>query len=146
MRAYSIDLRERVLADCDAGLGTTAVAEKFSVSTAWVRRLKQRRREDGSIAPRTATPGPAPALAAHADRLRSLVREAPGLTAGEYRDRLGVRVAVVTVWRALRRLGLTFKKSPAGGRAGSPGRGRQAGGVAGRGDAPARPPQARVRR
>ena len=115
MRPYSIDLRERVLADCDAGMATKAVAEKFSVSTAWVRRLKQRRREDGSIAPRTATPGPAPALAAHTDRLRALVREAPGLTAGEYRDRLGVRVAVVTVWRTLRRLGLTFKKSPAGG-------------------------------
>jgi transposase len=146
MKAYSMDLRERVLADCDAGLPTKAVADKYRVSTAWVRRLKQRRREDGSIQPRTATPGPAPALAAHHDRLRALVREAPGLTAGEYRDQLGVRVAVVTVWRALRRLGLAFKKSPPGGRAGPPGRGRKAGGVAGRGGARARPAQARVRR
>src|SRR5687767_15465467 len=113
LRPYSIDLGQRVLKDCDGGLGTQAVAQKYSVSESWVRRLKQRRREDGSIEPRTATPGPAPALAAHHDRLRTLVREAPGLTAGEYRDRLGVRVAVVTVWRALRRLGLTFKKSPA---------------------------------
>ena len=146
MTPYSIDLRERVLKDCDGGLGTRAVAAKYAVSESWVRRLKQRRREDGSIEPRTATPGPAPALAAHHDQLRTLVREAPGLTAGEYRDRLGVRVAVVTVWRALRRLGLTFKKSPAGGRAGSPGRGRQAGGVAGRGHARTRPEAAGVRR
>jgi len=113
MKPYSMDLRQRVLADSDAGLPTKAVADKYRVSTAWVRRLKQRRREDGSIAPRTATPGPAPALAAHHDRLRALAREAPGLTAGEYRARLGVRVAVVTVWRALRRLGLTFKKTTA---------------------------------
>jgi transposase len=146
MKPYSIDLRERVLKDCDAGLGTRAVAAKYAVSESWVRRLKQRRREDGSIEPRAATPGPAPALAAHHDRLQALVREAPGLTAGEYRDRLGVRVAVVTVWRALRRLGLTFKKSPAGGRAGPARRGRQAVGVAGRGDARARPAPARVRR
>jgi transposase len=146
MKPYSVDLRRRVLGDCDGGMGTKAVAEKDSVSESWVRRLKQRRREDGSIAPRTATPGPTPTLAAHHDRLRVLVRETPGLTAGEYRDRLGVRVAVVTVWRALRRLGLTFEKSPPGGRAGSPGGGRQAGGVAGRGDARPRPPQARVRR
>jgi transposase len=146
MKPYSIDLRQRVLADCDAGLPTKAVADKYRVSTAWVRRLKQCRRETGSIEPRVATPGPEPTLAAHHDRLRALVREAPGLTAGEYRDRLGVRVAVVTVWRALRRLGLTFKKSPPGGRAGPPGRGRRAGGVAGRRDARARPAQARVRR
>jgi transposase len=146
MRPYSIDLRQRVLADCDAGLGTRAVADKYTVSESWVRRLKQRRREDGSIAPRTATPGPRPALAAHADRLRALVREAPGLSAGEYRDRLGVRVAVVTVWRALRRLGLTHKKSPPGGRAGPARRGRTAAGVAGRGDAHPRPAQGRVRR
>ena len=114
MKPYSMDLRERVLKDCDAGAGTRAVAEKYAVSEAWVRRLKQRRRETGSIGPRVATPGPAPALAAHHDRLRALVREAPGLTAAEYGDRLGVAVAAVTVWRALRRLGLTFKKSPSG--------------------------------
>jgi transposase len=146
MTPYSMDLRQRVLADSDAGLPTKAVADKYRVSTAWVRRLKQRRREDGSVAPRTATPGPQPALAAHHDRLRALVREVPGRTAGEYRDRLGVRVAVVTVWRALRRLGLTHKKSPTGGRAGPARRGREAGGVAGRGDARPRPAQARVRR
>src|SRR5689334_18259109 len=111
MTPYSIDLRERVLKDCDAGLGTKAVAAKYTVSPAWVRRLKQRRRETGSVAPRVARPGPAPALAACHDRLRALVREAPGLTAAEYGDRLGAGVAAVTIWRALRRLGLTFKKS-----------------------------------
>jgi len=132
MRAYSIDLRERVLTDCDAGLGTRAVAAKYAVSESWVRRLKQRRREDGSIEPRTATPGPKPALAPHADRLRQLAWDHPGLTAAEYRDRLGARVSPLTVWRMLRRLGLTFKKSrsgrpsrtartsPPGGRRGSP--------------------------
>ena len=132
MKPYSIDLRQRVLKDCDGGMGTQAVAEKYSVSQSWVRRLKQRRREDGSIEPRTATPGPAPAPATHHDRLRALAREVPGLTAGEYRDRLGVRVSPLTAWRMLRRLGLTFKKSrsgrpsrtartsPPGGRRGSP--------------------------
>lgn len=115
MRAYSMDLRLRVLAACDDGLGTTEVADTFAVSEAWVRRLKQRRKAAGEVAPRTpARRGPAPALAAHADRLLLLVRTAPGLTAAEYRDRLGVGVSVLTVWRALRRLGLTHKKSPSG--------------------------------
>ena len=52
MKAYSADLRQRVLADCDAGLGTKAVAEKYRVSPAIVRRWKQRRRETGELHPR----------------------------------------------------------------------------------------------
>ena len=103
MKPYSMDLRERVLAACDGGMGTAEVAETFAVSPAWVRRLKQRRRETGEVAPRTARPGPAPVLAADADRLRQVVRANPD------------RTAAVTVWRALRRLGLTHKKSAARG-------------------------------
>ena len=114
MVPYSIDLRRRVLKDCDAGMGTQAVAEKYSVSQSWVRKLKQQRRETGSIEPRTATPGPKPTLDPHAERLRELVRADPDLSAGEYRDRLGVDAAAVTVWRMLRRLGLTHKKSRSG--------------------------------
>ena len=52
MQAYSMDLRKRVLADSDAGMPTKQVAEKYGVSGAWVRWLKQRRRETGEIAPR----------------------------------------------------------------------------------------------
>ena len=50
MRAYSMDLRERVWADCRAGMKTPAVAQKYSVSASWVRRLKQRHKATGSPA------------------------------------------------------------------------------------------------
>ena len=53
MDSYSMDLRKRVLADCDAGRSTRQVAMKYRVSESWVRRLKQRRRESGEIAPRS---------------------------------------------------------------------------------------------
>jgi transposase len=115
MKPYSMDLRERVLAACDDGTGTAEAAETFGVSEAWVRRLKQRRRETGQIGPRVpARSGPKPALADEADRLRQVVRDHPGLSAAEYRDRLAVAVVPLTVWRALRRLGFTFKKSQSG--------------------------------
>jgi transposase len=110
MKPYSVDLRERVLAACDEGMGTAEAAEAFAVSPSWVRKLKQQRRETGSIAPRVGTPGPKPALAPHAGRLRALVRDQPDRRAAEYRDPLGVGAAPVTVWRVLRRLGLTHKK------------------------------------
>ena len=43
MRAYSMDLRERVLLDSDAGMKAADVAAKYRVSGSWVRLLKQRR-------------------------------------------------------------------------------------------------------
>ncbi|MBU0716639.1 MAG: helix-turn-helix domain-containing protein [Planctomycetes bacterium] len=52
MKAYSMDLRKRVLAMCDAGRTTREVARVFYVSEPWVRRLKQRRREEGIVCPR----------------------------------------------------------------------------------------------
>ena len=55
MAAYSMDLRLRVLRDADAGLPSDELAEKYSVSRAWVDRLKQRRRETGEVAPRKQT-------------------------------------------------------------------------------------------
>jgi len=53
MRPYSMDLRQRVLADCDDGMKTRAVATKYRVSESWVRRLKQRRAATGETAPRS---------------------------------------------------------------------------------------------
>ena len=53
MDSYSIDLRKRVLEDCDAGSSTRQVALKYRVSESWVRRLKQRQRELGEIAARS---------------------------------------------------------------------------------------------
>jgi transposase len=105
-----MDLRTRVLADCDAGLRTGAVAAKYTVSPAWVRRLLQRRRQTGETQPRQGRPGPKPQLAAQEGALRDLVAAVPDLGAAEYRDRLGLACSPLTVWRALRRLGLTFKK------------------------------------
>jgi transposase len=115
MRAYSTDLRGRILAACEGGMGTAEAAETFAVSASWVRRVKQRFRDAGEVAPRTpARRGPARALAGQDDRIRQEVQSHPGLTAAEYRTRLGVAASVVTVWRALRRLGLTHKKSRSG--------------------------------
>jgi transposase len=120
MRAYSMDLRVRVLADCDAGTATAAVAQKYRVSAAWVRRLKQRRAATGETAPRPGRAGPRPSWEAYADRLREAVRREPDATLAELKARLGLAVALSTLWRAVAALGLTVKKK-------SPGRPSRAG-------------------
>jgi transposase len=46
-----MDLRQRVVAACDAREGTRLqIAKRFGVSTSWIRGSVQRRRETGSIA------------------------------------------------------------------------------------------------
>ena len=52
MQAYSIDLRERVLADSDVGMRTKALAQKYRVSESWVRKVRKRWRDTGQIGPR----------------------------------------------------------------------------------------------
>ena len=118
---YAMDLRTRVLAACDRGRGAAAVAAKDTGSPAGVYRLLQRRRQTGETQPRKGRPGPPPRRAGQSDRLRQLAQAAPDLTAQEYRDRRGACCAVVTAWRALRRLGRTFqKKCPAPRSSGGP--------------------------
>jgi transposase len=110
MRPFSDDLRLRIHEACQAGDSTAEVAERFGVSTALVRRLKQRFRQTGCLAPKSGGRGPARKLAAHEDALRQAVRAYPDATPAEHRDRLKLPAARVTVWRALRRLRLTRKK------------------------------------
>jgi transposase len=110
MEPYSMGLRERVLADCDAGMATPAVARKYRVSPSWVRRLKQRRREGGTTAPRDHRTGPRPSWDAYADRLRQAIADDPDATLAELKARLGLAVVLSTLWRAVAALGLAVKK------------------------------------
>jgi len=113
MKPYSMDLRERVVAACDAREGSREqVAKRFGVSTAWIRRLLQRRRETGSFAARPQNPGRKPAIRGRQlDRLRRLVQRRPDATLRELKTGLNVSVSDGAMMRALRTLNLTLKKS-----------------------------------
>src|SRR3954462_13697033 len=117
MKAYSMDLRERVVAACDAHDGTRdQIAERFSVSVSWVRDLLKRRRDTGSIAPRPRGGGRPPAFdEAAGARLREAVRADPDATLEELAEAAGVACCPSAVHRALERLGITRKKSRGGG-------------------------------
>lgn len=114
MRAYSSDLRERVLADSDGGQGTRAVAAKYRVSESWVRRLKQTRRENGRTTPTVQRRGPTPGWVAHADAIRAAVAAAPDATLAEYRQRFALPLSRSALARAILALGLSRKKSRCG--------------------------------
>jgi len=110
MEPYPIEMRKRILAECDAGILTRLVALKYCVSESWVRRLKQRRRENGEIAARKAGSTPPSKWKPHAERIEAAVRDRPDATLAELREQLGLDMSLATLTRALRALQLTFKK------------------------------------
>jgi len=116
LKTYSYDLRERVVRACDAGTHSRQyLAELFGVSTAWIRRLLQRRRETGSFAAKPRGGGPASKMTEQrCGRLLVLVSAQPDATLAELQQRLGAPVHRSTIARALARLGWTVKKKCCG--------------------------------
>src|SRR4051812_24309389 len=112
MRPYSMDLRERVAAAVDDGRWSQRqIARLFRVSVSFVTRLLERRREVGTLAPEPHGGGPPRVLdAADRWRLGRMVDERNDETLDELRRRGGFECSLTTIWRALRRRGLTRKQ------------------------------------
>ncbi len=81
-RAYSQDLRERVMAAVDSGTGAYAVASIFRVSVSYIYKLLGRRRRTGETNARPWAGGPKPKLAAYDEALRARVASKPDATLG----------------------------------------------------------------
>jgi transposase len=110
-KAFSVDLRERVLADYDEGARPVDLAVKYRVCERWVYKLLKQRQQIGSIEPLYGKPGPKPKLGEHLEELRALVGQRPDATLEELRQKLPVQVCVATVWNALQDLDISLKKS-----------------------------------
>lgn len=112
MEAYSLDLRERVLRAVDEGRDSReGIARTFGVTSRWIRKLVQRRRETGSIAQLPHAGGRAAKFtAARLERLQALVEQNPDATLEELRRKSRVPCCPMTVSRALDQLGCTRKK------------------------------------
>jgi transposase len=121
MKAYSLDLRQRVLSAALRGDRTLPkVAELFGVSLTFVNKLLRLHRVGDDLAPRPHGGGHVPRLGArHHKLLRAAVAANNDATLGELRDHLvrraRVSVSEATVSRALKRLGLPRKKKHEGG-------------------------------
>lgn len=121
-----MDLRTRILAAYDQGKTTRqAVAVRFGVSLAFVKKLLSRRKRFGTIAPFLDRVGRRRAVSPEQEEaLRKHIAAHPGATLAELRDAFGLSCSLVTVFNTLRRMRLTYKKnSPRRrtGQAGNPG-------------------------
>src|SRR6266568_3297520 len=111
MKAYSQDLRQRVLRAIDQGKSQAEVAETFAISTATIKRYLKARRESGHVSPK-AIPG-RPSIkgtALQAEQLKAnpnATREQHGHL---WEASHGVKVSPASITRARQALGWTRKK------------------------------------
>ncbi len=120
MRAYSLDLRQKVVAAVERGDSTIEeVAANFGVGQTFVKKMLRQHRETGDLSPRPHGGGQTARLSAkHIKFLRREVARSPDKTIPALRDQLeeraGISVSTPTVSRALSRLGLSRKKNGGG--------------------------------
>ena len=124
-KAYSADMRARVIGRVESGASRREAAEHYEVSAStaviWVKCFRETGRYTAK--PRGGSTSP---LEKHADFLLALIEVEPDLTLDEvvcamHKCRIaGSRTAV---WRFFQRHEITFKKKPARGGAGTRGRG-----------------------
>ena len=74
-KAYSLDLRERILKDYESGVPIEDLVLHYEVSRSWIYSLLQQRRETGSIAPRPFQPGRKQKLAPYEKEVREVVAQ-----------------------------------------------------------------------
>jgi transposase len=115
MKAYSEDLRLRVVAAIDGGMPRSEVVRVLGVSRATVARYLRLRRERGAVVPRPRHGPPPIKTTALAAALPGRLAEHPDATLEELRtwwqQTSGVRVSLATISRVIsRRLGWTRKK------------------------------------
>lgn len=114
MKAYSVDLRQRIMEAVDAGMPRTEAARLFRVSVATIKRYRQRRRATGGLLPGR-SPGRTPEIApAQYPALAAQIAAHPDATlaqhAATWRAEQGAAVSLWAVGRALVRAKITRKK------------------------------------
>ncbi len=122
-RAYSLDLRERVVRFVEAGHSCHAAARHFAVSVAFVVKLMAAFRRTGSFAPKPEGGWRYSKLDPHRDFLLRRVAETSDLTMPDLAAELaalGTRVTPASISRWFIRQGYRFKKNAAGERARAP--------------------------
>jgi transposase len=103
------------MAAVDSGTGAYKAASMFRFSVSYIYKVLSRRKRTGETGARSWDGVPKPKLAAHDEGLRARVMSQPDATLAELQAWLvaehDVKVSIGCLWKRLRQLGLTLKKS-----------------------------------
>jgi transposase len=113
MRAYSEDLRKKIVAAVERGMSKAQAARTFDVSLSSIKRYSRTAREGGSLEPKKSPGRPRKADEKAQLLLERDVEERPAATIGQRRRFLehvtGTTLSDSTVRRLMKRLGFSQK-------------------------------------
>lgn len=114
MKAYSVDLRAKVLRAVDQGHPREEIVKLLGVSLATIKRYLKQRRETGTIAPKAIPGRPPKKLGQMGAELVAQLQAHNDLRLEDHcqlwEQSHGVRVSTATMSRAIKRVGWTRKK------------------------------------
>ena len=117
MRAYSQDLRDRVLRAVERGDRPAEIARRFEVSRVWVYQVRDRWQREGSRSSLRIGGHRRSCLAGMEAQVRAWIEAEVDLTLAEICSRLsheaGIQIKVPALWHQLDKWNLTLKKNPA---------------------------------
>ena len=117
MRAYSQDLRDRVLRALERGDRPTEIARRFEVSRVWVYQVRDRWQRDGRRSSLRVGGHRRSRVAGMESELRAWIEAEVDLTLAEICARLarqaGIQIKASALWHQLDKWNLTLKKNPA---------------------------------
>ena len=112
MKAFSNDLRVRVINAKAAGHSVKDIASHLQVSQRWIYTILKRYKETGSYKA-LPIPGAKRKLSEEdVTRLLELIKQYPDATLSELKDKGNFHVSIPTLYRTLIRAGITYKKRP----------------------------------
>ena len=115
MRAYSTDLKERLVRAVADGQPMREAARRFGVAVTTVKRAVVQQRETGSLEHKPIPGRPRAIRGEQEAMLRARLEAVPDATVLEHcawwAEHTGQALSEVTMWRAMRRLGWTHKKN-----------------------------------
>jgi transposase len=114
MKAYPVEFRHRVVELHSRGWTTQEIRQALGVSRAWVDAIKRLYRAGQPLAIKSSANRRTSLAQRQGERLIARVAEHPGTTLAQLKDDLGLTESIWAIWKALRALGLTLKKSLSG--------------------------------
>ncbi len=118
MASYSLDLRQRIVQSYFAGEGSIReIAKRFLVSPTTVYQYLKLYKQKENLLPKEYVAGRKPAVDNKQLLLvKTLLQNKADMTLTElctaFEKKTGTRVSSASMWRAIKKIGLTYKKRP----------------------------------
>ena len=110
MRAYSNDLREKILKALNNGQKVKDVAARFDVGINWVYKIRRRFRDTGNYEALPRSGRPRKLKEEDMQKISALINANPSLTLDKLKEEGNFNASRITIYRALKKLKITYKK------------------------------------